>query len=123
MAEGFAKKYFNKYEIMSAGTEPEPVNPNAIIAMNDIGINISDHKSKKIDINKLTSFDLVITLCDDANKKCPIVDSTKHMHWNIPDPAKYKGTDKQIKIEFTKIRNMIYNQIINLKNNFNEGKI
>ena len=47
MAEGFAKKYFNKYEIMSAGTEPEPVNPNAIIAMNDIGINISDHKSKK----------------------------------------------------------------------------
>ena len=42
------------------------------------------------------------------------------MHWNIPDPAKYKGTDKQIKIEFTKIRNMIYNQIINLKNNFNE---
>ena len=106
--------------ITSAGTLPEPVNPNAINALNDIGIDISNNKSKKIDVDKLNDFDLVITLCGDARDNCPIINTNKHIHWDIPDPAKFKGTKDKIKIEFSRIRDMIYNHIILLEEKLNK---
>ena len=120
MADGIANKYLKDHLITSAGTLPEPVNPNAINALNEIGIDISNNKSKKIDINKLNDFDLVITLCGDAKDKCPIINSNKHIHWDIPDPAKFQGSEDQIRIEFSRIRDIIYDYIILLKEQLNK---
>ena len=120
MADGIANKYLKDHLITSAGTLPEPVNPNAINALNEIGIDILNNKSKKIDINKLNDFDLVITLCGDAKDKCPIINSNKHIHWDIPDPAKFQGSEDQIRIEFSRIRDIIYDYIILLKEQLNK---
>ena len=120
MADGIANKYLKDHLITSAGTLPEPVNPNAINALNEIGIDISNNKSKKIDIDKLNDFDLVITLCGDAKDKCPIINSNKHIHWDIPDPAKFQGSEDQIRIEFSRIRDIIYDYIILLKEQLNK---
>ena len=120
MADGIANKYLKDHLITSAGTLPEPVNPNAINALNKIGIDISNNKSKKIDINKLNDFDLVITLCGDAKDKCPVINSNKHIHWDIPDPAKFQGSEDQIRIEFSRIRDIIYDYIILLKEQLNK---
>ena len=120
MADGIANKYLKDHLITSAGTLPEPVNPNAINALNEIGIDISNNKSKKIDIDKLNDFDLVITLCGDAKDKCPIINSNKHIHWDIPDPAKFQGSEDQIRIEFSRIRDIIYDYIILLKEKLNK---
>ena len=120
MADGIANKYLKDHLITSAGTLPEPVNPNAINALNEIGIDISNNKSKKIDINKLNDFDLVITLCGDAKDKCPVINSNKHIHWDIPDPAKFQGSEDQIRIEFSRIRDIIYDNIILLKEQLNK---
>ena len=120
MADGISNKYLKDYLITSAGTLPEPVNPNAINALNEIGIDISNNKSKKIDIDKLNDFDLVITLCGDAKDKCLVINSNKHIHWDIPDPAKFKGSEDQIRSEFSRIRDIIYDYIILLKEQLNK---
>jgi len=120
MADGIANEYLKDHLITSAGTLPEPVNPNAINALNEIGIDISNNKSKKIDIDKLNDFDLVITLCGDAKDKCPVINSNKHIHWDIPDPAKFKGSEDQIRSEFSRIRDIIYDYIILLKEQLNK---
>ena len=120
MADGIANKYLKDHLITSAGTLPEPVNPNAINALNEIGIDISNNKSKKIDIDKLNDFDLVITLCGDAKDKCPVINSNKHIHWEIPDPAKFQGSEDEIRIEFSRIRDIIYDYIILLKEQLNK---
>ena len=111
MAEGIANKYLKNYLITSSGTSPEPVNPNAINSMKEIGIDISNNKSKKIKIENLNKFDLVITLCGDARDHCPIINTSKHIHWDIKDPAKFKGSSIQIKSKFSEVRDIIYNNI------------
>jgi arsenate reductase len=121
MAEGLGIKYLDNYIVRSAGIYPEEVNSNAINSMKEIGIDISQKKSKKIDINKLNRCDLVITLCGDVKDKCPIVDSSKHLHWDISDPAKFRGSSKQVKLKFSEIRNIIYNNIILLKDKLNNN--
>ena len=120
MAEGFGKKVLKGYQISSAGTIPEKVNPNAISSMKEIGIDISKNKSKKIDIDKLNEFDLVITLCGDAKDKCPMINIDKRLHWDIYDPAKCQGNKNEIASEFSKVRDIIYNNIILLKEKINK---
>ena len=115
MAEGLGKKYLDNYIVRSAGIYPEEVNSNAINSMKEIGIDISQKKSKKIDINKLNRCDLVITLCGDVKDKCLIVDSSKHIHWNISDPAKFKGSFEEVRLKYSEVRNIIYNNIKSLE--------
>ena len=122
MAEGPTNKYFKNHLIASAGTSPEPVNPNAINSMKEIGIDISNNKSKKIDSDKLNDFDLVITLCGDAKDKCPIIKSGEHIHWWISDPAKFKGSFEKVRLKYSKVRNVIYNNIKLLKNELNHNQ-
>ena len=113
IAEAIAKKEINNNILIeSAGTNPEQVNPYAIKALKDIGIDISNNKSKKIEFNDITKFDLVITLCGDARDNCPVINSpTKHIHWDIEDPAKFKGTNDQLDLKFAEIRDIIYKHI------------
>ena len=114
IAEGFGYKYLSNYNISSAGTEAHGINLNAIKTMDKIGIDISSQVSKKINLNNLNNYDLIITLCGDAKDKCPVVDINKiHIHWGLEDPAKYKGNDK---IDFfRKVRDQIREHINNLR--------
>ena len=109
MAEGFAKHYFNsKYDFYSAGIEAHGLNPLAIKVMLEEYIDISNNKSKTLsDIGNI-NFDIVITVCDDANEKCPVyLKEAKLIHKSFKDPAKAKGTEKEVLEVFRKVRNQI----------------
>ena len=122
MAEGFAKSHLKEYLVSSGGTHPEKVNPYAIKVMSNIGIDISSHISKKINQDQFESFSLVITLCGDAKDKCPVISKGKHIHWDIKDPAKYNGSDKELVNKYSKIRDIIINRIKLLKITLDENK-
>ena len=116
MAEGFAKKILSKsLRIESAGTEAHGLNPYTVKTMNEIGIDISHHKSKKINNTDIEKFDLVITLCGDAKDKCPVIDKNKHIHWDIPDPANFKGNEIDIKRKYAEVRELIFKKINSFK--------
>jgi arsenate reductase len=87
MAEGLARKMLGRdVEVLSAGSRPSKVNPYAIEAMSEIGIDISGHRSKSVDDVDPGSVDTVITLC--ADEVCPILPGrVQRLHWPIPDPA------------------------------------
>ena len=125
IADGLANNIFDSsYYIESAGTEHHGVNPNAIKILKEIGIDISNYKSKSIKLDELNRFDLVITLCGDAKDKCPILDKgVKHIHWDLKDPAKFKGTESEIISQFRNTRSLILNYIEELKNNLEKGNL
>lgn len=88
IAEGFGKKYLPDWDVYSAGIEAHGVNPNAVKAMNEVGIDITDHESSVIDPKILNNADLVVTLCDHAKDVCPITPShVRTEHWGFQDPA------------------------------------
>lgn len=87
MAEGLARELLDgTAHVMSAGSQPATVNPLAVEAMAEIGIDISGHRSKSVDEIDPADLDLVITLC--AEEVCPALPAgVEHLHWPIPDPA------------------------------------
>ena len=109
IAEGYLRHYANgKAKIYSAGIETHGVNPKAIETMKEDGIDISTHTSNNVDEYGGIDFDFVITVCDNANERCPIFPSkAKKFHHNFPDPAKARGTEEEIMNEFRKVREMI----------------
>ena len=112
MAEGLAKMHLENFNIASAGTKPDPINKNAIAAMNDLGIDISNNYSKKIEVEQINQYGIVITLCGDAKDNCPVIDSNvKHIHWGIEDPAKYSGSNDEVLQKFSEIRDIILEKI------------
>ena len=116
MAEGFAKKILSKnLHIESAGTEAHGLNPYTVKSMDEVDIDISHHKSKKINFNDIQKFNLVITLCGDAKDKCPILDIKRHIHWDIPDPANFKGNELDTKQKYSEVRELILKKIKTFK--------
>ena len=112
IAEGFGKKYLSNYNVSSAGTETHGMNPNTIKTMNEIGIDISNQTSKKINLNDLNNYDLIITLCGDAKDKCPTFKKEiKHIHWDLSDPANIIGNDAEILKGYAKVRDQILTEI------------
>ena len=116
IAEGYGKQYLSHCKISSAGTEAHGINPNAVKTMQAVGIDISKQQSTKINLSKLSKFDLIITLCGDANDQCIMLNNDiEHIHWDIRDPAKIKGTKDEILNGFTKVRDEILEKIITIK--------
>ena len=116
IAEGYGKQYLSHCKISSAGTEAHGINPNAVKTMQAVGIDISKQQSTKINLSKLSKFDLIITLCGDANDQCIMLNNDiEHIHWDIKDPAKIKGTKDEILNGFTKVRDEILEKIITIK--------
>ncbi|MBA7539692.1 Arsenate reductase [subsurface metagenome] len=117
MAEGFARKMLPKnMEILSAGLELKGVHPMAVKVMQEIGVDISHQKSKNISEIPIDKIDLVVTLCGDAAERCPIFPGkVERIHWEIEDPAKAQGSDKEIAIVFRKVRNKIRSYMENEK--------
>ena len=84
------------------------VNPRAIAAMKEIGIDISNHTSNNITEYFGIDFDYVITVCDNAKERCPYFPTKAvKLHYNFPDPAKAVGTEEQINEQFRIVREMI----------------
>ncbi|MGC8819382.1 MAG: arsenate reductase ArsC [Athalassotoga sp.] len=121
MAEGFLRSmYPDRYEVASAGTIASHVNPYAIEVMKEIGIDISNHRSKSIEEFKRMSFDYVITVCDKANETCPFFPGKVHIHRNFEDPALAAGSDEEKLKVFRKVRDEIRAWI---EENFGKGMI
>ncbi|WP_406945283.1 arsenate reductase (thioredoxin) [Halobacillus sp. SY10] len=97
MAEGFGKKYLSdKFEVKSAGIEAHGLNPNAVKAMNEVDVDITDQTSDIIDPDILNNAEYAITLCGDANDKCPMTPPhVTRFHWGFDDPAKAEGTEEE----------------------------
>jgi arsenate reductase len=87
MAEGLARAMFgDRVDVASAGSAPSRVNPLAIAAMAEVGIDISAQRSKSVGEVNAAGFDLIVTLC--ADEVCPVVPGcVKRLHWPLPDPA------------------------------------
>lgn len=113
MAEGWGKKYLgDEWEVYSAGIEAHGVNPNAIKAMNEAGVDISNQTSDTIDPDILKKADLVVTLCGHANDVCPATPPNKErVHWGFDDPAKAEGSDEEKWAFFQRVRDEIGDRI------------
>ena len=107
MAEGLARARFgDRARIASAGSSPATVNPLAIAALDEVGIDISGRHSKSVDTIEPASVDLVVTLC--AEEVCPAFPGTaRRLHWPLPDPAGGAGSDAEKLDGFRAVRDEI----------------
>lgn len=97
-----------KFEAFSAGTEPSSVHPLAIAAMGELGIDISQKRSKDLQEFADQKFDYVITLCDQANEACPVFfGGTRRIHMGFPNPAAVMGSEAEKMAAFRQIRDQI----------------
>ena len=113
MAEGLLRHLADdRFEVASAGVAPTQVRPEAITVMRELGIDISQHRSKSVDEFSGQEFDYVITVCDNANEQCPVFPAnTKRIHWSFEDPAAAEG-DKQSRLAvFRRVRDEIFDQL------------
>ena len=113
MAEGFLRALAgDRFEAGSAGTEKTAVNPLAIRAMAEEGVDISGHRSKRYEDVATPPWDFLITVCDDANERCPFVPgSVKRLQWSFEDPSRAAGTDEQRLAVFRRVRGQIRERI------------
>jgi arsenate reductase (thioredoxin) len=109
MAEGLLRHFGgDKFEVESAGVISSFVRPQAIEAMKEIGIDISNHRSKSVDEFQNQKFDYVITVCDNAKENCPFFPaSTERIHWSFDDPAEAAGDEEQQLNVFRRVRDEI----------------
>jgi len=110
MAHGFMQSFDSRLSVRSAGTEPaSQVNQKAAKVMLEEGINISGHTPTMVDEYINEDWDYVITVCDDANEKCPFFPGkVEHrLHMGFEDPSHATGSEEFIWSEFIRIRNAI----------------
>lgn len=109
IAEGYLRHFAgDRATIYSAGIETHGVNPKAITVMAEDHIDISGHTSNHVDEYNAILFDLMITVCDNANEACPFFPGkVERYHENFPDPAKATGTPEAVLDEFRRVRDLI----------------
>ncbi len=102
-------------QAFSAGVRPSRVNPRAIQVMAELGIDIRQQRSKSVADLAGERFDLVITLCDQAQQQCPFFPGdTEVRHVGFPDPAQATGSEDEITAVFRQVRDDLRGQIIPL---------
>jgi arsenate reductase len=113
MAEGLLRHLAgDRFEVASAGVSPTHVRPEAITAMREIGIDISDHHSKSVDEFADQGFDYVITVCDNANEQCPVFPGkTERIHWSFEDPAAAEGEENARLDVYRRVRDEILQRL------------
>ncbi len=110
MAEGILRHEAGNYvDVQSAGSNPSgTVHPKAIAVMQEIGIDISAHRSKRFDEFLERKVDTVITVCGEADQACPAFPGqVRRYHWGFDDPAHAQGTEEEILERFREVRNRI----------------
>jgi arsenate reductase len=116
MAEGFARTLFGeRLDVLSGGLEPSQVNPISIRVMAEVGVDISSHTSRPIDPDRLREAAVAVTLCGDAEERCPLTPpQVRRLHWPLPDPAKAQGTEDEILAVFRRVRDDIRDRVAKL---------
>ena len=112
MAEAWTKRLKgDRYEVYSAGVKPKGVDPRAVRAMAEAGMDISGWKSKDVDAFGNMEFDYVVTLCDNAREACPYFPAkTKLMHKGFDDPprlAENAGSEEEAMAHYRRVRDEI----------------
>ena len=113
MAEGLARALLGpEVDVLSAGSAPSRLNPLAVDALNELGIDISDQRSKGVESIEPAGIDLVITLC--AEEVCPVfLGRARRLHWPLPDPAAESGDAAPQR--FREVRDELKKRILRLK--------
>jgi len=116
MAEGLINARLSpQFQADSAGTQPSGyVHPKAIAVMQEVGIDLSQNRSKSLDEFKGQYFDYVITVCDSANGNCPVwLEQTgQRAHIGFDDPAHATGSEAEILAEFRRVRDEIADRVL-----------
>ena len=110
MAEGFLRSFDSQLEVYSAGTIAEgKVNPYAVKAMGELGIDISQQVPESVEKYLDQNFDYVITVCDGAKEVCPVFTGNvkNRLHIGFEDPAKARGTEDEVLPVYRKVRDQI----------------
>jgi arsenate reductase (thioredoxin) len=109
MAEGWLRHLAGDHcEVHSAGVEVSHVQPLAIRAMAEVGVDISGHQSKTRDRYLSQTWDYVITVCDDANASCPVFSGgRRRLHWSFLDPSKATGSEDATLAIYRQVRDAI----------------
>jgi len=114
MAEGLLRHFAgDHFEVYSAGLDPKPINPYAIQAMHEIGLDISNHTSKDVmDYLGRVHMSFVITVCSTAEARCPIFPfSTQRLAWPYEDPAAFVVTEAETHAKFREVRDQIIERL------------
>lgn len=102
----------DRFQVHSAGTDPAGVNPLAVRAMRELGIDISAQRSKNVSEFIGQPMHIVVTVCDNAKRSCPVFPSTyKTLQWSLEDPAAAQGSDDEKLAEFRRIRDQLESRI------------
>ena len=125
MAEAWTRRLKgNDFEAYSAGIEPKEIDPRAVRAMAEAGVNISSQKSKDIDSLGSLEFDYVITLCDNARESCPYYPAkTRLIHKGFDDPpmlAESEKTEEEAMVHYRRVRDEIRAFVENLPGSLEE---
>jgi arsenate reductase len=106
MAEGLLRHHAgDRFEVLSAGTKPTSVRPEAIAVMRELGIDISGQRSKSVDELAGQSFDYVLIVCDNAKESCPIFPGkTVTIHHSFQDPVALQGSEDERLALFRRVR-------------------
>jgi len=117
MAEGLLRHMAgDKFVVESAGVAPSHVRPEAIVAMDEIGIDISGHRSKSVNEFIDRQFDYIVTVCDNAKESCPVFPgNATRIHWSIDDPAAAEGSDETRLEAFRIVREQIRTRLADFK--------
>jgi arsenate reductase len=124
MAEGLVNHFLaGRVQAFSAGARPTRVNPRAIQVMAELDIDIRHHRAKSVADLAGERFDLVITVCDQAQEECPFFPgTTEKLHVGFPDPARASGTEEQIMTAFRQVRDEIRATLLPLLEEKAEGR-
>ncbi len=114
MAEAFLRHYAaEEFEAFSAGLEPKGINPLTVRVMQEIGLDLTGQYSKSVmEYLGRISFSYVVTLCSDADERCPIFPGpSEGLHWPFEDPAEFEGSEEARLDKFRQARDQIDRQI------------
>lgn len=126
MAEAFLNSLCgDKYEAKSAGVTPRGINPYVAKVMDEVGFDLSSHRSKSIMEFQGKTFDYVVTVCDSARENCPLFPGKIQMDRSFPDPSAFTGTEEEILPKVRVVRDEIKNWVENTfcKGNLPKGDI
>lgn len=113
MAEGYLRHVAGgECVALSAGVDPKGMNPLAVAAMAEIGIDISNQRSKDVREYAGETMSYVVTVCDNAREQCPIFPGVyQALHWSLRDPAAASGSDEERLEVFREVRDELRRRI------------
>ena len=112
MAEGWTRYLkFDLFNAFSAGLSPQGINPLAVKAMIEAGVDISDHRSKHVHVFQKFELDIVVTVCGHANETCPVFPGkTRVLYVGFDDPqklAEFSKTEEEALVHYRRVRDEI----------------